>query len=241
MDVRRSVADPLYDAEVNILGSLNLLEQARLYGVRKVVYISSGGAAYGEPKRLPCNEEHPVDPLCPYGATKHTVEHYLFIYRQAYGLDYTVLRYPNVYGPRQDPYGEAGVVAIFAGQMLSGSQVVINGSGEQERDFVYVSDCVRANLLAIHDGSGEIYNLGCGTGTSVNEIFAIMREITGYEHEPVYGPPKLGETFRIYLDASKAQRELGWKPTMPLREGLERTVAYFRNGYARRPNGGREA
>ena len=227
MDVRRSVADPIYDADVNILGSLNLLELAREHDVRKMIYISTGGAAYGEPKYLPCDEAHPIDPLCPYGATKHTVEHYLFMYRQSYGLDYTVLRYPNVYGPRQDPHGEAGVVAIFAGQMLSGQQVVINGSGEQERDFVYVGDCVRANLLSLSEGSGEIYNLGWGIGTSVNDIFAQMKNITGYAQEPVHGPPKLGETFKIYLDAGKAQRELGWEPQVPLREGLAQTVAYF--------------
>lgn len=227
MDVRRSVADPIYDADVNILGSLNLLELARQYGVRKVVYISTGGAVYGEPVYLPCDEAHPVDPLCPYGATKHTVEHYLFMYRQSYGLDYTVLRYPNVYGPRQDPHGEAGVVAIFAGQMLSGQQVTINGSGEQERDFVYVGDCVRANLIVLDAGSGEIYNLGWGIGTSVNDTFVQMKDITGYVLEPVHGPPKLGETFKIYLDASKARRDLGWEPQVQLREGLEQTVAYF--------------
>ncbi len=228
MDVRRSVADPMYDADVNILGGLNLLELARRHGVRKVVYISTGGAVYGEPVYLPCDEAHPVDPLCPYGATKHTMEHYLFMYRQSYGLDYTVLRYPNVYGPRQDPHGEAGVVAIFAGQMLTGRQVTINGSGEQERDFVYVGDCVRANLIALDAGSGQIYNLGWGIGTSVNEIFAQMKDIIGYKSEAVYGPPKLGETFKIYLDASKARRDLGWEPWVKLREGLEQTVAYFR-------------
>ena len=228
MDVRRSVADPMYDADVNILGGLNLLELARRHGVRKVVYISTGGAAYGEPVYLPCDEAHPVDPLCPYGATKHTMEHYLFMYRQSYGLDYTVLRYPNVYGPRQDPHGEAGVVAIFAGQMLTGRQVTINGNGEQERDFVYVGDCVRANLIALDAGSGQIYNLGWGIGTSINEIFAQMKDIIGYKPEAVYGPPKLGETFKIYLDASKARRDLAWEPRVTLREGLEQTVTYFR-------------
>lgn len=231
VDVRRSVIDPLYDADVNILGTLNLLESAREHGIRKMIYISTGGAVYGEPKYLPCDEAHPIDPLCPYGATKHTVEHYLFMYRQSYGLDYTVLRYPNVYGPRQDPHGEAGVVAIFAGQMLSGQQVVINGSGEQERDFVYVGDCAQANLLSLENGTGEIYNIGSGVGTSVNEIFAQMKDITGYSQEPVHGPPKLGETFKIYIDASKARRELGWEPQVTLREGLEQTVAYFEDGH----------
>lgn len=228
MDVRRSVADPLFDADVNVRGSLNLLECARQTGVRKVIYISTGGAVYGEPVYLPCDEEHPVVPLCPYGVSKHTVEHYLYLYHQLYGLDYTVLRYPNVYGPRQDPHGEAGVVAIFAGQMLKQLPVTINGSGEQERDFVYVGDCARANVLALDKGDGRIYNLGCGVGTSVNEIYACLRDVTGYTLDPIYGPPKPGETFRIYLDATRARRELGWEPTIDLDEGLRKTVAYFR-------------
>jgi UDP-glucose 4-epimerase len=230
VDVRRSVVDPRLDAEVNILGSLNVLELARQHGVRKMIYISSGGAAYGEPKHLPCDEEHPADPLCPYGATKHAVEHYMFMYRQNYGLDYTVLRYSNVYGPRQDPLGEAGVVAIFAGQMLANRQVIINGSGDQVRDFVYVSDCVQANLLALEKGSGEIYNVGCGVGTSINEIFRTLREITGYDREPLHGPPKLAETLKIYLEIGKAKRQLGWEPAVPLSAGLARTVASFRAG-----------
>ena len=182
MDVRRSIVDPIYDADINVLGSLNVLELARQHGVRKVIYISSGGAVYGEPVYLPCDEDHPIDPLCPYGATKHVVEHYLFMYRQNYGLDYTVLRYGNVYGPRQDPHGEAGVVAIFTGLMLAGRQAIINGNGEQERDFVYVGDCVQANLLALNSGSGEIYNVGCGVGTTVNEIFGQTPRAAFIEH-----------------------------------------------------------
>lgn len=229
MDVRRSVAEPRMDADINILGSLNVLECARDYGVRKVIYISSGGAVYGEPVALPCDEGHPVEPICPYGASKHTVEHYLHVYHQVYGMDYTVLRHPNVFGPRQDPRGEAGVVAIFAGQMLGDAQVVINGSGEQKRDFVYVSDCARANVLALENGTrGRIYNLGRGIGTSVNEIFEHLRAITGYGRDAVHGPPKTGETFRIYLDATRARQELGWEPTVELQDGLRRTVAHFR-------------
>ena len=228
VNVRHSVADPIYDAEVNIIGSLNLLLAARRHGVKKFIYISTGGAVYGEPVYLPCDEEHPVNPICEYGATKHAVEHYLYMYRQNYGLDYTVLRYPNVYGPRQDPKGEAGVVAIFARQMLLDEQVVINGSGEQERDFVYVSDCAWANLMVLERGSGRIYNLGTGQGTSVNEIFAALKALTGYRRAPVHGPPKVGETFRIYLDATRARQELGWEPTVPLEEGLRRTVEFFR-------------
>jgi UDP-glucose 4-epimerase len=229
MNVRRSVADPFFDAEVNILGSLNLIECAKRFDVKRLVYISTGGAVYGEPEYLPCDEAHPINPICQYGASKHTVEHYLYIYHVNYGLNYTVLRYPNVYGPRQDPLGEAGVVAIFTGQMLADEQVVINGDGEQTRDFVFVADCARANCLTLHAPSGHaIYNLGSGFGTSVLEIFATLRSITGYEREPVHGPPKLGETRRIYLDANRARSELDWAPDTPLDEGLRQTVEYFR-------------
>lgn len=229
MDVRRSVADPLFDADVNIRGSINLIECARNFNVQRFVYISTGGAVYGEPEYLPCDEAHPIQPICPYGASKHTVEHYLFMYNFNYGLNYTVLRYPNVYGPRQDPHGEAGVVAIFSGQMLAGETVRINGDGRQERDFVYVGDCARANLLAITQPTGSgIYNLGYGRGTSVNEIYTQLKEITGYPLEAEHGPAKVGETSRIFLDASKANRELGWAPTVDLKEGLTNTVAYFK-------------
>jgi UDP-glucose 4-epimerase len=228
IDVRKSVADPVYDATVNILGSLNLLEAARKSGVRKIVYISSGGAAYGEPVYLPCDEKHPIDPLSPYGITKHTIEHYLFIYKQLYGLDYAVLRYPNVYGPRQDPFGEAGVVAIFAGQMLAGKPVTIFGSGEQARDFVFVKDCARANLMVAGKEHSDIFNLGCGVGININQIFAGLKQITGYPGEAHYAPAKPGETFKIYLDSSLAARELGWRPTISLEEGLHQTVEYFR-------------
>ncbi|NIM92800.1 MAG: NAD-dependent epimerase/dehydratase family protein [Anaerolineales bacterium] len=229
MDVRRSVAEPMFDADVNVLGSLNLIECAKRHRVRRLIYISSGGAVYGEPVYLPCDEAHPINPICQYGASKHTVEHYLYMYQQNYGLAYTVLRYPNVYGPRQDPYGEAGVVAIFTGQMLSSEDVVINGDGEQQRDFVYVADCAQANLLALTSGDGSgIYNLGSGRGTSINEIFATLQAITGFEKDPMHAPPKVGETRRIYLTAEKAQRELGWSPTTSLEIGLEKTVDYFR-------------
>ncbi len=227
MDVRRSMAEPLFDADNNILGSLNLLECARKLRVRKVIYISSGGAVYGEPQYLPCDEKHPIRPLCPYGVSKYTVEQYLYLYRESYGLDYTILRYANVYGPRQDPHGEAGAVAIFAGHMLAGKSVLINGSGEQERDFIYVEDCARANLLALEKGAGDVYNLGSGVGTSINRIAALLQELTGYKGEPVHGPAKLGETFRIYLDAGRARGVLGWTQTFTLREGLQRTVDYF--------------
>jgi UDP-glucose 4-epimerase len=225
MSVRVSVDEPLRDASINVIGSLNLFECARQAGVRKVIYISTGGAAYGEPRYLPCDEGHPVDPLCPYGISKHTPEHYLALYERLYHLDYTVLRYPNVYGPRQDPHGEAGVVAIFAGKMLRGEPVVINGTGEQERDFVAIGDIAAANLAALWHGDGEIINLGSGCGTSVNEIFAALAAITGYDQSPLFGPEKSGEVFKIYLTGDKARLLLHWQPTVSLAEGLARTVA----------------
>jgi len=229
MDVRRSVAQPLFDADVNILGSINLIECARDFGVSHFVYISTGGAVYGEPERLPCDENHPINPICQYGASKHTVEHYLYMYNVNYDLNYTVLRYPNVFGPRQDPHGEAGVVAIFTGKMLDGEPITINGDGEQTRDFVYVGDCARANLLALTvEHAPGIYNLGWGHPTSINDIFTNLAKITSYGQPAFYGPAKVGETRHIYLDASKANRELDWAPTMTLEEGLRETVEYFK-------------
>ena len=233
MDVRRSTVEPLYDAEVNVLGSINVLQNAVRHGVRKVIYISTGGAVYGEPETLPVDEEHPINPLCEYGASKHTVEHYLYMYGENYDLDYTVLRYPNVYGPRQDPHGEAGVVAIFTGRMLRGETCTINGDGSQERDFVYVGDCVRANEMVLADaGSRRIYNLGWGIPTNINQVFEGLARATGYQKPPVYGPPKLGETYKIYLDAARARAELAWEPQVSLDEGLAHTVDYFREEMA---------
>ncbi len=227
MNVRRSIVEPIFDADVNILGSINLLENARQYEVQRFIYISTGGAVYGEPEYLPCDEAHPIKPICQYGASKHTVEHYLYMYYENYDLKYTVLRYPNVYGPRQDPHGEAGVVAIFTGQMLSGKQVVINGDGQQERDFVHVTDCARANLLALTTDNIGVFNIGSKKGTTVNQIFHNLMEIIGYPMEAVFGPPIVGETRRIFLDAGRAYTELGWKPDIDLKTGLESTVHYF--------------
>lgn len=228
-DVRRSVADPLHDADVNIVGSLNLLECARRHGANRLIYASTGGAIYGEPVYLPCDEDHPIKPICPYGVSKLAVERYLSYYGHAYGLQYAILRYPNVYGPRQDPTGEGGVVAIFSRQMLQGEQVVINGSGEQERDFLYVADVVRANILTQDRLDLQTYNLGTGVGTSVNDLFTLMASKSGYAGEPFYGPPKPGETFKIYLDASKAHQGLNWQPETELDEGLSRTIRSFRD------------
>jgi UDP-glucose 4-epimerase len=230
MDVRRSVAQPLFDADVNILGSINLIECAKEFEVKHFVYISTGGAAYGEPEKLPCGEDHPVNPICQYGASKHTVEHYLYMYHVNYGLKYTVLRYPNVFGPRQNPHGEAGVVAIFIGKMLAGEMAIVNGDGEQTRDFVYVEDCAHANYLALTvDHEPGIYNLGWGYPTSINQIYSALARATGYPYSTQHGPAKVGETRHIYLDARKAAKELGWAPTVTLEEGLERTVSYLRD------------
>lgn len=230
MDVRRSVVDPLFDADVNVLGSIKLIELSREHGVERFIYISTGGAVYGEPEYLPCDEAHPINPICPYGASKHTVEHYLYMYHELYGLDYVVLRYPNVYGPRQDPHGEAGVVAIFTGLMLKGDQVVINGDGDQERDFVFVGDCARANLLALTtQNSNTIFNLGEGKPTTVNDVYRELKNITEYPLSAVHGPAKVGETRRIYLEAKKAAQELDWQPSVGLGEGLTATVEYFKD------------
>ncbi|MDP2659418.1 MAG: NAD-dependent epimerase/dehydratase family protein [Dehalococcoidia bacterium] len=228
MSVKVSVQNPREDADINVLGGLNVIECSKDYGVKKIVYASTGGAMYGEPQYLPCDVNHPINPLSQYGVTKHNFENYLFTYRHLYGLNYTVLRYPNVYGPRQDPYGEAGVVAIFTGQMLEGKQTMINGSGEQERDFVYVADVAEANLLALDKGDNDVFNIGWGHGTSVNQIFQALAEITGYGQDAEHGPALPGEVFKICLDAGKANRELGWAPRTPFEEGLRQTVDYFR-------------
>jgi len=227
-NVRESMQKPVLYAQVNVIGSLNLLELAKNYGCQKIVYASTAGAVYGEPEYLPVDEAHPINPLDPYGASKHHVEHYLYQYRRHYGLDYTVLRFPNVYGPRQDPYGEAGVVAIFALMMLQGRQPTIFGSGEQERDFVYVGDIAAANVLALTRGDGETLNLGSGMGTSINTLFAKIKAATGYQGEAMRGPTKQGEVFRSYITGEKAGRVLGWEPTVSLEEGLAKTIAYFR-------------
>lgn len=230
ISVQSSLRDPLQDVSSNVLGSINLLEACIKVGIKKFVYISTGGAVYGEPVYLPCDEDHPIQPLCPYGASKHAVEHYLYLYGKIHGLNYTVLRYPNIYGPRQDPYGEAGVVAIFSQRMLKGAQVVINGTGEQERDFLYVGDAAEANFMALQKGDGCTYNLGWSRGVSVNQLFEVLKDMTGYPLEPVHGPP-VPEVFKICLEARKARAELGWEPRVPLEEGLRRTVEYFRSGF----------
>ncbi|MFP3869134.1 MAG: NAD-dependent epimerase/dehydratase family protein [Desulfobacteraceae bacterium] len=234
VSVRNSVADPLYDATINILGSLNLLQAAIAAGVEKVIFASTGGAIYGEQDYFPADEQHPVRPVCPYGVAKLAVEKYLYYYRQELGLKYVALRYANVYGPRQDPYGEAGVVAIFTEKMLKDEQAVINGDGLQTRDFVYVQDVAQANLLAVDaDVVGEI-NIGTGLETDINTLFHYLRELTGATKEEYHGPPKSGEQRRSVIDPAQARARLSWEPKTALRQGLTATVEYFRHHATRR-------
>lgn len=229
MDVRRSTREPMYDAECNIIGSLNLLQLCLNFQVRKVIYISTGGAVYGNPEYLPVDEEHPIRPLCEYGISKHTVEHYLDLYAKRSGLCYTVLRYPNVYGPRQNPHGEAGVVAIFTEKVIRGEPVTFFGKGKPTRDYVYISDIADINLRALTQGDNTIYNVGSGVGTSVQEIFEIICEALGSSTEVHYKPLRPGEVTHIYLKATKAAKELQWKPRIALKDGIFRTVAWYQD------------
>jgi len=228
MDVRRSVADPLFDARVNVLGTIHLLEAARQAGVRRVVFVSSGGAVYGEQETFPASETHATNPLSPYGVSKRAGELYAFFYQAEYQLPFVALRYANVYGPRQDPHGEAGVVAIFTGKMLRGEPVSVNGDGLQTRDYVYVGDVARANLLALErDVTGPV-NVGTGVETDVNTLARHLLEATGSGSEIRPGPTKPGEQRRSVVDARRASERLGWRPEVGLRDGLQQTVAFFR-------------
>lgn len=218
-DVRVSVKDPVFDADVNVLGSLRTLEGARAAGSRKVVFASSGGTIYGDVSELPIKESAPQHPLSPYGVAKKAVGDYLFAYRELHGLEYTALALANVYGPRQDPNGEAGVVAIFAGKLLAGEPCVIYGDGTQTRDFVYVDDVVDAFSRAGERGSGLLCNIGTGKETSVNELYAAMAKNAGVKAPPVYAPARPGELQRSVLDPTRASIHLGWKPWTTLEEG----------------------
>lgn len=228
INVRTSVSDPQFDAQVNILGTIRLLEASRLHGVRKFLFASSGGAGYGEQERFPADEAHPIRPVSPYGAAKMSAELYMCYYRAQYGLEYTALRYSNVYGPRQDPHGEAGVVAIFAERLLRNQTAIVNGDGEQTRDFVYVGDVVRANVAALSRGDGMSINIGTGVETNINTIFRILRDHSGSRQEEIHGPAMPGEQRRSCLENLMASVELGWYPETPLEEGLARTLEFFR-------------
>lgn len=227
MDVRRGVREPVFDAQVNILGSLNLIESAVAHGTKRFIYAATAGAGYGEPQQMPVPEDYPINPITPYGVSKHTVEHYLFTFEFLYGLQYVVLRYGNVYGPRQSSQGEAGVFAIFAEQMLQGVQPVIYGDGSKVRDYVYISDVVAANVAAIEKGGNERFNISSGVETTDLEIFERVRDLLGKTIEPQYVPRRPGEIGRICLDISKAKAVLGWEPKVSLSDGSRQTVACF--------------
>jgi UDP-glucose 4-epimerase len=227
MDVRRSVADPRFDARSNVLGLLNLLEAARESGVQKVVFSSTGGAIYGEQDVFPAPESHPTRPVSPYGVSKAAGELYLGYYRAQYGLKSVALRYANVYGPRQNPHGEAGVVAIFSERLLGAQSCTIYGDGKQTRDFVHVRDVARANLLAVQREVEGPFNIGTGVETDVNHLYALIAEAAGVREPARHAEAKPGEQRRSSLDIGRAASSLGWSPQVPLREGLEETLAWF--------------
>ncbi len=222
-----STKNPQFDARVNVLGLLNVLTQCTRVGTRKVVFASSG-ATYGTPARLPIDEEVPQRPESPYGITKMVAEHYLRYWQADNGLIYTALRYGNVYGPRQDPNGEAGVIAIFAKRFLNHEPVRIDWDGEQQKDYVFVEDVARANVLAIEQGDNDIFCIGTGKGASVNQLYNALATITGYKPEIVRAPKRPGDIYLSYFDCSKAERVLGWKPQVTLNEGIAKTVEFFR-------------
>lgn len=228
MDVRKSVADPVFDAEQNIVASLRLLEQVVKSEVKSVIFASSGGAAYGEPLFVPQTEEHPFAPMSPYGCAKLSVEHYLGYYRQVHGIRAVALRYGNVYGPRQKKHGEAGVVAIFAGKMLAGETVTINGTGRQTRDYVFVEDVVRANMAVSTGDMSGAFNVGTGIETSVVELFEAMCEALGGSYPSVHAPAKAGEQSRSVLDGAKLRRAAGLEPPRPLAHGLRQTLEWMK-------------
>ena len=236
-DVRRSNADPVFDAQHNIIGSIHLIQCCIEYGVKKVIYASSGGTVYGEPIYLPVDEAHPIAPISPYGISKHTVEHYLFLASANAGINYTVLRYANIYGPRQHPHGGAGVIAIFAESMLRGVSPTIFGDGSSTRDYLFISDAVEANLLALTGGDREIYHVSNGEQVSLNELFCRLKQIIGsitghkgiFEMSPIYAEPRLGEIHQIALSPEKIEGDLGWTPQISLKDGLAQTVPYCRS------------
>jgi UDP-glucose 4-epimerase len=231
-NVPASVTDPVFDASVNVLGGLNLLRLSAAHGVKKFIYISSGGAMYGEPQvqDLPVVEAAPIRPLSPYGTSKYCFEQYLATFKRTFGLDYTVLRYANIYGPRQGIREEGAVVAVFATRMARDEPVTIDGTGEQTRDFVYVGDCVTANIAALERGSGLSLNIGTGQETSIRQIFDAMAEVAGYGRAPKFGAARKGDVFRIVLNPGLARDNLGWEAKMPLYDGLAETYKFFQNG-----------
>jgi UDP-glucose 4-epimerase len=229
IDVRASVADPLHDADINIVGSLHLIQSAAQSGVKKFIFSSSGGAIYGDTEMRPTPETHSENPLSPYGIGKLTIDKYLAFYEAQFGMQTVSLRYANVYGPRQNPHGEAGVVAIFLQKMLAGINPIINGDGEQTRDYVFVKDVAQANILALTSEKSGVYNIGTGVETSVNALFTLLNKNFGDRFTEEHGESKPGEQKTSSLNAIKAQQELSWQSTLPLEEGLKQTYEWFKN------------
>jgi UDP-glucose 4-epimerase len=227
-DVRRSMDEPSYDASVNIVGSLHLLEYAARAGLHRFIFASTGGAIYGEPDALPVPEDHPDRPLSNYGVSKAAVERFLRVHHQAFDLQAVALRYANAYGPRQNPKGEAGVVAIFSKLMLAGKRPTIFGDGTKTRDYVHVSDIVAANLAALEREAGGVYNIGTGVSTSDQAVFEAVRDALAVNLEPIYGPRRKGEVEHICLNAVRAQQELSWKPEVEFRSGVQQTADWYR-------------
>ncbi|MTI59942.1 MAG: SDR family oxidoreductase [Firmicutes bacterium] len=228
IDVQQSLEDPLFDIKSNITGTVNLLECCRKYNVKKIIYPSSA-AVYGEPDYLPLDECHPLKIISPYGISKHTPEHYLRAYQELYDLDYTIFRYANVYGPRQDPKGEGGVISIFVDKMLAGERPVIFGDGEQSRDFIYVRDIVEANLKALSGAGGKLLNISSKIQVTVNELYQLINKILGSDLEPIYQKERKGDIRHSYLDNSRARAVLEWEPLYDLSSGLKETLAYYRS------------
>jgi UDP-glucose 4-epimerase len=227
IDVRRSVAEPVLDTRINVVGTVNVLEAAVRAGVRRVVFASSGGAVYGDTDVIPTPESHACAPTSAYGAAKLAGETYGSVFARLHGIEFVALRYANVYGPRQDPHGEAGVVAIFAERLLEGRDVVINGDGTQTRDYVYVDDVVEANIRAAETGSPGVYNIGTARECDVSELFSLIAHAAGSSAGAQHGAEKPGEQRRSCLDVSRAAELLGWRPRVALEEGISRTVAWF--------------
>jgi UDP-glucose 4-epimerase len=221
-----SIKDPVGDANTNIIGTVNLLEAARLHGVRKVIYASSA-AVYGEPQYMGIDEVHPKQPLSPYGISKYVPEFYLNAYHHLYGLTYTAFRYANVYGERQDPKGEGGVVSIFVDRALAGQKLTVFGDGEQTRDFVYVQDVARANIMALTGGDNQIFNISTNQKTSINQLIALMDEVLDTKLDVQYDAPREGDILHSYLDNTNAIEKLGWMPQYSLRQGLEKTLRFY--------------
>lgn len=232
MDVRRSVKDPEFDATTNILGTINLLQNCVKYGVKKFMFASTGGAVYGEQDYFPADEKHNQQPKSPYGISKLAVEKYLYFYNSEHKLNYTILRYANIYGPRQNPFGEAGVVAIFSTRLLKGEQPIINGHGKQTRDYVFVGDVVKANVLTLKDEVSDVYNIGTGIETDVNQLFNYINDITKAGKEEKHGPAAAGEQLRSVITSDKLFNKFGWRPSTKLEDGLKSTVEFFRNNLA---------